>query len=67
MKFPHCGLKAVLALKGKVTVWKSNNFPIAQILCEINFESSKNAKSAVLTHFEALNFNFCEILHLWKA
>ena len=37
---------------------KFQNFSITQILREINFGDSKSAKSAILTHLEALNFNF---------
>ena len=44
------------------TVWKFHNFSTTQILREINFEDSRSAKSANLTHLEALNsdfMNFC--------
>ena len=37
------------------TVWKFH-FCIIQILREINFEDSWGAKSAILTHSEALEF-----------
>ena len=40
------------------TVWKFHDFPITHILYEINFGDSKSAKSAILTHLEALNFDF---------
>ena len=40
------------------TVWKFHDFPITQILREINFEYFRSAKSAILTHLEALNFDF---------
>ena len=49
------------------TMWKFQNFAITQILCEINLGDSTNAKSAILTHFEVLNFAFYEILHFLKA
>ena len=39
------------------TVWKFHDFSITQILREINFRDSKSAKSAIFTHFEALNFD----------
>ena len=44
----------------KITVWKFHNFSITQMLCEINFGSSTStsAKSAISTHFQALNFDF---------
>ena len=38
-----------------------------KILREINFGDSRSAKSAILTHLEALNFDFCEFLHFLKA
>ena len=37
------------------------------ILREINFWDSRSAKSAILTHLEALNFEFHEFLHILKA
>ena len=46
----------------KCTVWKFCNFPITQILREINF-----GDSAILTHFEVLNFDIFESLHLQKS
>ena len=42
-------------------------FIITQILREINFRDSKSAKSAILTHLEALNLNFYDFLHFLKA
>ena len=39
-------------------MWKFHDFSITQILREINFWDSWSAKSAILTHLEALNFNF---------
>ena len=41
------------------TVWKFQDFSITQILREINFVGSRNAKSSISTHLEALNFDFC--------
>ena len=49
------------------TVWKFHNFSITQILREINFGDSRSAKSAILGHFEALNFDFYEFWHFLKA
>ena len=40
------------------TVWKFQDFSITQILREIKYGDSKNAKSAILAHLEALNFDF---------
>ena len=42
------------------TVWKFHNFSITQILREINLWNSRSAKSAILTHLEALNWDFYE-------
>ena len=42
------------------TVWKFHDFSITQILREINFVDSRSAKSAILTHLEAQNFDFYE-------
>ena len=46
---------------------KFHDFSITQILREITFGDSRSAKSAILTHFEALNFDFHEFLHFLKA
>ena len=43
------------------------DFSITQILREINFDDSGSAKSAILTHLEALNFDFNVFLHFLKA
>ena len=40
------------------TVWKFHHFSITQIFCEIKFGDSGSAKSAILPHLEALNFDF---------
>ena len=48
-------------------MWKFQEFAIIQILREINFEHSRSAKSAIVTHLEALNFEFYAFLHFWKA
>ena len=48
-------------------MWKFHDFTITQILCEINFGDSRSAKSAILTHLEALNFDFYGFLHFLKA
>ena len=39
------------------TVWKFHEFSITQILREINFWDSRDAKSATSTHLEAMNFD----------
>ena len=38
------------------TVWKFHDFPITQILCEINFCECRGSKTAVLAFCEDLNF-----------
>ena len=48
-------------------MWKFQDFSVTQILREINFWDSKNAKLAILTHLEALNFDFQEFLHFLKG
>jgi len=47
-------------------VWKFHDFTITQILRGINLDSS-SAKSAILTHLEALDFDFHGSLHSLKA
>ena len=49
------------------TVWKFHAFCIFQILREINFEDFWSAKSAILPHLEALNFDIYDFLHFLKA
>ena len=44
-------------------MWKFQDFAITDIFREINFAHSRNAKSAILTHLQALNFDFREFLH----
>ena len=48
------------------TVWKFHRFYITQTLRKINFGLSRSAKSTILTHLEALNFDFYEFLHFLK-
>ena len=43
-----------------VAVWKFHDFAITKILREIDVWDSKSAKSAILTHFESLKFDFYE-------
>ena len=54
-------------MSGRNTVWKFRDFSISQILRETNFWDSRSAKSAILTHLEALNFNLEEFLHFFRA
>ena len=49
------------------TVRRFHDFSITQISREINFEDSQSAKSAILTRFETLNFDFDGFLHFLKA
>ena len=48
-------------------MWKYDVFSITQILREINFVDSRIVKSAILTHLQALNFDYQEFLHFLKA
>ena len=41
-----------------ITVWKFHDFSITQILRKINFGNSRSAKSAILPHLEAVDFDF---------
>ena len=45
---------------------KFQDFSITQVLREINFRDARSAKSAILTHLEALNFDLYEFLHFLK-
>ena len=40
---------------------------MTQILREIKFGDSGSAKSAIVTHLEALKFNFYALLNFFKA
>ena len=40
---------------------------LSLILREIHFGDSRSSKTAILTHFEALNLDFHELLHFLKA
>ena len=46
---------------------KFHDFPITQILREINLGDSRGAKFAILTHLEALIWDFYEFLHFLKS
>ena len=50
-----------------LTVEKFHDFYIIQILREIKFEDSQSAKSAILPHLEALNFDYYEFWHFLNA
>ena len=45
----------------------SFSFSITQILREIYFEDFRNAKSAILSHLEALNFDLYEFLDFFES
>ena len=49
------------------TVWKFPDVTITQILREINFGDSRSAKSAILKHLEALNFQFLRIFAFFEG
>ena len=44
-------------------MWKRQNFSVTLNLREINFGDSRSAKSTILTHLEALIFDFYVFLH----
>ena len=46
---------------------KFHDFSITQILREISFEDFTSAKSAILAHLGALDFDIYEVLHFLKA
>ena len=48
-------------------MWKFYDFFITQIFREISFWDSRSTKSVILTHLEALNFDFCDFLYFLKA
>ena len=48
-------------------MWKLYDFPITQILREINFGDSRSVKSAILPHLQVVNFDFYQIWHFLKA
>ena len=47
-------------------MWNFHDFSTRQILREINFMDARSAKSAILTHLEALNYYLYEFLHFLK-
>ena len=49
------------------TVWKFHDLAITDILREIKFADCRSAKSGILTHSEALNFDCYEFLYFLKA
>ena len=51
--------------KNSHTVWKFHYFSITKILRKINFGDFRSAKSAILTHLEALNFEVYEFFALF--
>ena len=53
--------------KAICTVWNFHDFTISQILREIIFGDYRSAKSAILTHLEALKFDFLRIIVLFEG
>ena len=53
-------------MKWRPSEWKFLDFSITLILREFNFGDSRSAKSAILTHLEALNFDFDAFLQFLK-
>ena len=48
-------------------MWKFHDFSITRNLCEINVGDARIAKSAILTHSEALNLDLYGFLHFLKT
>ena len=48
-------------------MWKFSNVSANQIFREINFGDSRSTKYVILTHLEALNFDFYGFLLFQKA
>ena len=48
-------------------MWKFHNFSIAKFTQEINLWGSRHTKFTISTYLEALNFYFCEFMHVLKA
>ena len=53
------GLKCKQTHRG----WKFHDFSITKILRENNFGDSRSAEFVILTHLEAVNYDYCEFLH----
>ena len=49
------------------TMGKYHDFSATQILREINYGVCRSVKSAISTHFEALNLDIFEVLHFLKV
>ena len=47
-------------------MWKFHDFSITQILCEIKFWDCRSADSAILTHLEAIDFDFYVFFALFE-
>ena len=67
--FSEIAILADATLKSEMAAQcgKFQDFSVIQILREIKFGDSRNAKSAILTHLELLDFVFHEFLHFVKA
>ena len=48
-------------------MWKFQFFSVSQVLCEIKVNDFRGPKNAILTHLEALDFDFHEFVHFQKA
>ena len=48
-------------------VWKLETFSITHILREIKIGERRSAKSAIFIHLEAINYDFHEFMHFYKA
>ena len=59
--------REVTKIPSRELCWKFMIFLSVRFCCEINFENSRNAKSAIFKHLEAQNFYFYAFLHFLKA
>ena len=48
-------------------MWKLKKITAAQNFREINFRNFRGPKTAIFTHVEGVNFDFCEFLHFLKT
>ena len=61
--FLHCVCETMI----DYTVWKFQNFTATHILREINFGHIEVPKTAILNILAALNFEFLEIIDIFKG
>ena len=52
---------------GEYTMWKFQDFSATQVLGEINFGDIKGPKTAILTTYAVLNFEFLATFDIFKC